>query len=166
MLGDAVPAAMPSVAAIAITVLAFVMSIEYARARWEWVNLERGTLSLPDSKTVHNGSMYSSSATTGDFEQFIARDVVAYVDAHYRTRSDPANTGIMGSSMGGLISLYAALKYPRVFGRAGVFSCACWIARTHVFTYARHAKPLHPLPRLYFVAGALETTDAEPALAI
>ena len=40
---------------------------------------------LPDSKTVHNGSMYSSSITTGDFENFIARDVVAYVDAHYRT---------------------------------------------------------------------------------
>ena len=40
---------------------------------------------LPDSKTVHNGSMYSSSVTTGDFENFIARDVVAYIDAHYRT---------------------------------------------------------------------------------
>ena len=36
---------------------------------------------LPDSKTVHNGSMYSSSVTTGDFEQFIARDLVAYIDA-------------------------------------------------------------------------------------
>ncbi|MGC2888209.1 MAG: alpha/beta hydrolase-fold protein, partial [Candidatus Acidiferrum sp.] len=42
-------------------------------------------LVLPDSKTVHNGSMYSSSVTTGDFEQFIAHDLVAYIDAHYRT---------------------------------------------------------------------------------
>jgi Putative esterase len=40
---------------------------------------------LPDSKTLHNGSMYSSSVTTGDFENFIARDLVGYVDAHYRT---------------------------------------------------------------------------------
>ena len=40
---------------------------------------------LPDSKTVHNGSMYSSSVTTGDFEQFIAHDLVSYIDAHYRT---------------------------------------------------------------------------------
>jgi enterochelin esterase-like enzyme len=40
---------------------------------------------LPDSKTVYNGSMYSSSVTTGDFENYVARDVVAYVDAHYRT---------------------------------------------------------------------------------
>src|SRR3954454_9862618 len=40
---------------------------------------------LPDSKALHNGSMYSSSVTTGDFENFIAQDVVAYIDAHYRT---------------------------------------------------------------------------------
>ena len=40
---------------------------------------------LPDSKTVYNGSMYSSSVTTGDFENYVARDVVAYIDAHYRT---------------------------------------------------------------------------------
>ena len=44
---------------------------------------------LPDSKTVHNGSMYSSSVTTGDFEKFIARDLVAYIDAHYRTIPEP-----------------------------------------------------------------------------
>src|SRR3954452_8221045 len=37
---------------------------------------------LPDSKTVHNGSMYSSSVTTGNFESYVARDVVSYIDAH------------------------------------------------------------------------------------
>ena len=40
---------------------------------------------LPDSKTIYNGSMYSSSVTTGDFENSSAHDVVAYIDAHYRT---------------------------------------------------------------------------------
>src|SRR6266498_5186897 len=40
---------------------------------------------LPDSRTVYNGSMYSSSVTTGDFENYVARDVVSYIDAHYRT---------------------------------------------------------------------------------
>ena len=40
---------------------------------------------LPDSKTIHNGSMYSSSVTTGDFESFVAHDLVAYIDGHYRT---------------------------------------------------------------------------------
>src|SRR5262249_31157891 len=56
---------------------------------------------LPDSKTVHNGSMYSSSVTTGDFEQFIARDLVAYIDAHYRTIPNRLSRGLVGHSMGG-----------------------------------------------------------------
>jgi enterochelin esterase-like enzyme len=56
---------------------------------------------LPDSKTVHNGSMYSSSVTTGDFERFIARDVVAYTDARYRTIPERASRGLVGHSMGG-----------------------------------------------------------------
>jgi hypothetical protein len=43
---------------------------------------------LPDSKTICNGSMYSSSETTGDFEKFIYHDVVAYIDAHYRSIPD------------------------------------------------------------------------------
>ena len=98
-----------------------------------------------------------------EYVEFLVHTLKPYIDRRYRTRTDRLNTGIMGSSMGGLISLYAALEYPDVFGRAGVFSCACWIARDHVFTYARHAKPRRPLPRLYFVAGALETKDAEPA---
>jgi hypothetical protein len=55
---------------------------------------------LPDSKTLHDGSMYSSSVTTGDFEQFIARDVVAYIDSHYRTIPNRLNRGLVGHSMG------------------------------------------------------------------
>ena len=48
---------------------------------------------LPDSKTVYGGSMYSSSATTGDFERFIAHDLVAYIDAHYRTMPERRSRG-------------------------------------------------------------------------
>lgn len=95
------------------------------------------------------------------YVQFLARTLKPYIDQHYRTLPDPAHTGIMGSSMGGLISLYAALRYPDVFGRAGVFSCACWIARENVMEFARATKPGQPLPRLYFVAGGMETNDGE-----
>jgi enterochelin esterase-like enzyme len=56
---------------------------------------------LPDSKTRHNGSMYSSSVTTGDFESFIAKDLVAYMDAHYRTIPNRRSRGLVGHSMGG-----------------------------------------------------------------
>jgi enterochelin esterase-like enzyme len=56
---------------------------------------------LPDSKTIYNGSMYSSSVTTGDFERFIYHDVVAYMDAHYRTISDRQSRGLVGHTKGG-----------------------------------------------------------------
>ena len=95
------------------------------------------------------------------YVEFLVHTLKPYIDQHYRTRADRIHTGIMGSSMGGLISLFAALKYPDVFGRAGVFSCACWIAKRQILAYARQAKPLQPLPRLYFVAGGMETTDGE-----
>ena len=67
---------------------------------------------LPDSKTLHNGSMYSSSVTTGDFELFIAHDLVAYIDAHYRTIPERQSRGIVGHSMGG----YGATLSPRPAG--------------------------------------------------
>jgi metallo-beta-lactamase class B len=70
----------------------------------------------------------------------------------------------MGSSMGGLISLYAALKYPRVFGRAGVFSCACWIADPRIYALARAARPGRTPTRFYFVSGLHETERGGPAL--
>ena len=66
---------------------------------------------LPDSKTAHNGSMYSSSVTTGDFEQFVAHDVVAYIDAHYRTIPDRTSRGLVGHSMGGYGATRIGMKH-------------------------------------------------------
>src|SRR5215469_4353187 len=77
---------------------------------------------LPDSKTVHNGSMYSSSVTTGDFEQFIARDVVAYVDAHYRTIPARSSRGLVGHSMGGYGASRIGMKHSDVFGGVYIMS--------------------------------------------
>ncbi len=71
---------------------------------------------LPDSKTAYGGSMYSSSQTTGDFETFIARDLVAYIDAHYRTVADRRSRGLAGHSMGGYGVARIGMKHPEVFG--------------------------------------------------
>jgi S-formylglutathione hydrolase FrmB len=84
---------------------------------------------LPDSKTVHNGSMYSSSATTGDFENFIARDVVAYIDAHYRTLANRNSRGLVGHSMGGYGASRIGMKHPDVFGGLYIMSPCCMSAR-------------------------------------
>jgi enterochelin esterase-like enzyme len=84
---------------------------------------------LPDSKTAHNGSMYSSSVTTGDFERFIAHDVVAYVDAHYRTMPDRASRGLVGHSMGGYGATRIGMKHSEVFGSLYVMSPCCLAPR-------------------------------------
>ena len=80
---------------------------------------------LPDSKTLHNGSMYSSSVTTGDFENFIARDLVAYIDAHYRTIPDRASRGLVGHSMGGYGATRIGMKHSDVFGSLYIMSPCC-----------------------------------------
>lgn len=80
---------------------------------------------LPDSKTVYGGSMYSRSQTTGDFEEFIAHDLVAYIDAHYRTLPNRKSRGLVGHSMGGYGALRIGMKYPEVFGALYVMSPCC-----------------------------------------
>jgi enterochelin esterase-like enzyme len=84
---------------------------------------------FPDSKTMHNGSMYSRSVTTGDFESFIAHDLVAYVDAHYRTMPKRESRGLAGHSMGGYGASRIGMKYPDVFGALYLMSPCCLSAR-------------------------------------
>ena len=85
---------------------------------------------LPDSKTVHNGSMYSSSVTTGDFEKFISHDVVTYIDTHYRTIPNRESRGLVGHSMGGYGAIRIGMKHPDVFGSLYIMSPCCLSART------------------------------------
>jgi enterochelin esterase-like enzyme len=85
---------------------------------------------LPDSKTVHNGSMYSSSVTTGDFERFIARDLVANIDANYRTIPQRTSRGLAGHSMGGYGATRIGMKHADVFGSLYVMSPCCLSPRS------------------------------------
>lgn len=80
---------------------------------------------LPDSKTIHNGSMYSSSVTTGDFERFISTDVVAYIDSHYRTIPERLGRGLVGHSMGGYGATRIGMKHADVFGSLYIMSPCC-----------------------------------------
>jgi enterochelin esterase-like enzyme len=84
---------------------------------------------LPDSKTAHNGSMYSSSVTTGDFEQFIAHDVVTYIDAHYRTIANRMSRGLVGHSMGGYGAARIGMRHPEMFGSLYLMSACCLSVR-------------------------------------
>ena len=84
---------------------------------------------VPDTQTLYNGSMYSSSVTTGDWEGFITRDLVAYVDGHYRTLADRRSRGLAGHSMGGYGTARLGMKYPDVYGALYIMSPCCLSAR-------------------------------------
>lgn len=82
-------------------------------------------LVVPDSFTKHGGAMYSNSPTTGNFEGFIAKDLVAYVDSHYRTLAKRASRGLAGHSMGGYGTFKIGMKYPEVFSSLYAMSSCC-----------------------------------------
>lgn len=85
---------------------------------------------MPDSKTVHNGSMYSRSPTTGDFETFVSRDLVAAIDARYRTMAKRESRGLVGHSMGGYGASRIGMNHADVFGALYMMSPCCMSART------------------------------------
>ena len=97
-----------------------------------------------------------------EYAAFLVETLKPYIDAHYRTMTDRLNTGIAGSSMGGLISFYAMLEYPQIFGRAGVFSPAFWTAKPAAFDWAATRSPARPDPRMFMVSGGLE--DGAPTV--
>ena len=96
------------------------------------------------------------------YVEFLVKTLKPYIDSHYRTLPDRLNTGIAGSSMGGLSSLYAIVKHPEVFGRAGIFSPAFWVA-PESYTFVSQSSPLPADSRLYFVIGAQEAADSAEA---
>jgi len=108
---------------------------------------------LPDSKTAHNGSMYSSSVTTGNFEIFIAHDVVQYIDAHYRTIPERTSRGLVGHSMGGYGATRISMKHPDVFGSVYAMSPCCLSAREPAASAAHENRAVVPPSRLHH-AGA------------
>lgn len=89
------------------------------------------------------------------YMDFIVKVVKPAIDGSYRTLPDRANTGIMGSSMGGLVSHYALMQYPEVFSKAGVFSPSYWAAKGAGFD-ALAARPARTDERIYMVIGERE----------
>jgi S-formylglutathione hydrolase len=82
----------------------------------------------PSAFSLHKGSMYSNSPTTGDWERFIAEDLVAYIDGHYRTLANRMSRGLAGHSMGGYGALRIGMKRPDVFFSLYLMSSCCLTA--------------------------------------
>jgi S-formylglutathione hydrolase FrmB len=88
-------------------------------------NAREMILVMPNAFTVFQGSFYSNSAVTGDWESFIARDLVRYIDRQYRTIPAAASRGLAGHSMGGYGAARIGMKYPDVFSGIYVMSGCC-----------------------------------------
>ena len=87
--------------------------------------------------------------------EFIATTLKSYIDKNYRTQKDAQHTFIAGSSMGGLISMYALVEYPDVFGAAGIFSPSFWLV-PQLYTDVANTKWQKKF-RIYFYAGQKES---------
>jgi enterochelin esterase-like enzyme len=102
-----------------------------------------------------------------EYLKFLVQELKPYIDQHFQTSLKPTDTFVAGSSMGGLISLYAALEYPKTFGGAACFSTHWPLSlkqNTSNFTtamvrYLDQKLPRRHKPRLYFDYGSA-TLDA------
>jgi predicted alpha/beta superfamily hydrolase len=103
---------------------------------------------MPWVHPIHGGG-------EGDlYMQFIVETLKPYIDANYNTMPGRDFTGIMGSSLGGLISHYGALKYQDIFSKAGIYSPSYWIADS-VWAFTHESGHQHDM-RLYFMCGGAE----------
>jgi predicted alpha/beta superfamily hydrolase len=89
-----------------------------------------------------------------EYMQFVVQSVKPLIDKNYRTLTDAKNTGIMGSSMGGLISHYALFQYPQVFSKAGIFSPSYWFSQ-EAYSFVTKDK-ISKEQKIYFTLGERE----------
>ena len=80
---------------------------------------------LPDSKNEHNGAFYSNSVTTGNFEDFIADELIEHIDGRYRTLARPESRGLVGHSMGGYGASRIGIRRAERYGALYLMAPCC-----------------------------------------
>ncbi|MFT2007891.1 alpha/beta hydrolase [Pontibacter sp. 13R65] len=86
----------------------------------------------PNAFTRFQGSMYSSSVTNGNWEEYVAKELVSYIDQHYRTIPKAESRGLAGHSMGGFGAMRIGQQYPDVFSSLYLLSPCCLEATNNV----------------------------------
>ena len=117
------------------------------------------------NERIREFTLHRTRAGKGRGQHYLAfiRDTLKpVIDAHLRTRSDAVNTGIGGSSLGGLISIYAGILHPDVFGRLLVFSPSLWISPKIYFDAIRFQSPV-PM-KVYAYGGEQESSYMVPSI--
>ncbi len=93
--------------------------------------------------------------------RFLTEELKPFIDTHFQSLSDAPNTAVMGSSLGGLISFYAALHYSHIFGMAGCMSTSFWWNNRSMITYVSASGDLSTISRLWIDAGTAEGSDTD-----
>ena len=123
------------------------------------VGIEHGNEKRIDELTPYYHTKYGGGK--GDaYLTFIKNTLKPHIDVAYRTKSDALNTTIFGASLGGLISFYAAIKYPEIFGKAGVFSPSFWI-NPELYDLVR-STDIPESSKFYFLVGGKEGENMVP----
>jgi predicted alpha/beta superfamily hydrolase len=87
--------------------------------------------------------------------RFLADTLKPFVDAHFRTKPEREHTGIGGSSMGGLVSIFSGIMYPEVFGKLMIFSPSLWVVPKIKLSFLDMNEPQDT--RIYLYAGGNES---------
>jgi predicted alpha/beta superfamily hydrolase len=125
------------------------------------IGIEHGNEKRIDELTPFVNENYGGGK--GDqYLTFIVETLKPYVDSNYRTFTDMGHTTIWGSSLGGLISLYAIVKYPETFGNAGIFSPAIWINKNELIKLII-SSTIDSNKKFYFLIGSEEGSTMEIA---
>jgi predicted alpha/beta superfamily hydrolase len=89
------------------------------------------------------------------YARLLVEELKPWVDQTYRTLHGPENTGVGGSSLGGLESLYIGLTWPQIFGRMAIVSPSVWWSQGAMLQYVRRTRP-EPRPRIWLDVGLAE----------
>jgi predicted alpha/beta superfamily hydrolase len=108
-----------------------------------------------DEYTPAADAQYKLGGKADLYGRMLVEELKPFIDSQYRTKRDAKHTGLAGSSLGGLASLYLAVKYPNVFGRAGVVSPSVWFAGKNIVHYVE-ALPKKRHVRLWIDMGTKE----------
>lgn len=125
------------------------------------VGIEHGNEKRIDELTPYKHKIHGGGHGN-DYLNFIIDNLKPYIDKTYRTKPEAEFTSIFGSSLGGLISFYAVIKYPEIFGKAGVFSPAFWI-NPEIFDLVKDTE-IPETSKFYFLAGTEEGETMLPKL--
>ena len=89
------------------------------------------------------------------YAKFLIEEVKPFVDREYRTLSGPVHTGIGGSSLGGLVSLYLGLKHAQIFGKIASLSPSVWWNKLVIHRFVQSMN-IQPRPRIWLDIGTRE----------